>query len=99
MQTPLKERWLELCEQAAQENDSSKLMKLIKEVDRLLSEKRQEADHALGKKKGVASVNPPPSSDRQHSARNYVCRSLSRTISWAKSLQGRTERHNAVRGN
>jgi hypothetical protein len=34
-----KEKWMELCEQAATEQDSDKLLKLIAEIDRLLAEK------------------------------------------------------------
>jgi hypothetical protein len=33
------ERWKELCEQAANENDPEKLLQLTAEIDRLLSEK------------------------------------------------------------
>jgi hypothetical protein len=36
-----KERWEILCEQAATEQDSAKLMKLIKEIDELLEAKSQ----------------------------------------------------------
>ena len=34
-----KERWLQLCEQAANEQDSTRLMALITEIDRLLEAK------------------------------------------------------------
>ena len=34
-----KEKWLELCALAAVEQDSEKLMALVKEIDRLLAEK------------------------------------------------------------
>jgi len=36
MQSQMKERWLLLCEQAATEQDPTKLMALIEEVNRLL---------------------------------------------------------------
>jgi len=36
-----KERWMELCEQAANEQDSQKLLELTKEIDRLLAEKEK----------------------------------------------------------
>jgi hypothetical protein len=36
-----KEEWLELCEQAANEQDPKKLMALIAEIDRLLAAKQQ----------------------------------------------------------
>jgi hypothetical protein len=41
MQGKTKERWQELCEQAANEQDSRKLAELVKEIDRLLSEKQE----------------------------------------------------------
>jgi hypothetical protein len=46
MQGKAKERWIELCEQAAVEQDSKKLMKLIQEIDRLLREKQERLDKA-----------------------------------------------------
>ena len=36
-----KERWVELCELAAVEEDPDKLMELVREINRLLEEKRQ----------------------------------------------------------
>ena len=39
MQSKTKERWLELCEQAAVEQDRVKLLELAKEINRLLQEK------------------------------------------------------------
>jgi hypothetical protein len=36
-----KERWVEICEQAAVEQDSKKLQKLLQELDRLLREKHE----------------------------------------------------------
>ena len=35
------ERWKQLCEEAANEQDPEKLMKLIKEINRLLEAKEQ----------------------------------------------------------
>jgi hypothetical protein len=35
------ERWKELCERAATEQDSEKLMELVKEIDRLLDAKQK----------------------------------------------------------
>jgi hypothetical protein len=35
-----KERWQELCEQAAAEQDSEKLLALVQEINRLLDDKR-----------------------------------------------------------
>ena len=53
MQGETKERWIQLCEQAASEQDSQKLIKLIDEIFRLLEEKRsrvskKEADEMVG---------------------------------------------------
>jgi hypothetical protein len=36
-----KEHWMELCEQAAVEQDQKKLMELVTEINRLLKEKEQ----------------------------------------------------------
>ena len=41
MKGPLKERWINLCEQAAVEQDTQKLILLIQEINRLLEEKEQ----------------------------------------------------------
>jgi hypothetical protein len=41
MEGNTKERWVELCEQAAVEQDSKKLQKLVQEIDRLLREKQE----------------------------------------------------------
>ena len=41
MKGPLKEHWMNLCEQAAVEQDTEKLMLLIQEINRLLEEKEQ----------------------------------------------------------
>jgi len=39
MEEELKERWTELCEQAAVEQNSEKLMALIEQIDRMLEKK------------------------------------------------------------
>jgi hypothetical protein len=41
MEARSKERWQELCEQAANEQDREKLVKLIVEINRLLQEKEE----------------------------------------------------------
>jgi hypothetical protein len=41
MQGQTKERWIQLCEQAAVEQDSEKLLKLVAEITRLLMEKEE----------------------------------------------------------
>lgn len=41
MQGKVKERWLELCERAANENDIVKFLMISREIDDLLSEKQQ----------------------------------------------------------
>jgi hypothetical protein len=41
MQGRTRERWQELCEQAAVEQDSAKLIELTKEINLLLEEKEQ----------------------------------------------------------
>ena len=39
-----KEKWMELCEQAAVEQDAARLMTLIQEIERLLQEKEDRLD-------------------------------------------------------
>lgn len=39
MQGKTREHWMELCEQAAAEQDSERLMKLIREIDEMLEQK------------------------------------------------------------
>ncbi len=41
MQGKVKEEWTQLCEQAAIEQDSEKLMALVSEINRMLDEKDQ----------------------------------------------------------
>lgn len=41
MKGAIKGRWTQLCEQAAIEQDSEKLLELVKEINRLLDEKEQ----------------------------------------------------------
>ena len=41
MQGKLKEEWMQLCEQAAVEQDTERLMGLITEINRMLDEKEQ----------------------------------------------------------
>jgi len=46
MQGANKERWLELCEQAATEQDPKKLLNLIKEINKLLDAKQHRLEGA-----------------------------------------------------
>jgi hypothetical protein len=39
MQGNVKEQWMQLCEQAAVEQDAEKLLALVKEINRMLDEK------------------------------------------------------------
>ena len=41
MKGKTKEHWMELCEQAAVEQDHERLMKLVNEIDQMLEEKDQ----------------------------------------------------------
>lgn len=41
MQGEKRERWLELCELAAKEQDSKKLLELIREINQILEEKEE----------------------------------------------------------
>lgn len=50
LQGKVKERWRELCEQAAIEQDPRKLSELVAEIDRLLEEKQNRlSQSAVGK--------------------------------------------------
>jgi hypothetical protein len=53
MKGPVKERWLELTEQAADEQDPEKFMLLIKEINSLLEAKEQ----ALRVRRATRSVS------------------------------------------
>ena len=51
-----KERWMELCEQAANEQDGDKLMELVAEIDRLLEAKQRRL-----KLQAYLTLRPDPS--------------------------------------
>lgn len=61
MQGEKKERWMELCAQAAVEHDPQKLHVLIEEIDILLQQKEDRLK---------ASSRPPQSTDTQFSPNN-----------------------------
>ena len=44
MQNQVKERWLELCEQAAEEQNAERLLVLVQEINRLLEQKHERLD-------------------------------------------------------
>jgi hypothetical protein len=44
MQGKTKEQWMQLCEQAAVEQDTEKLMTLVNEINRMLDEKEKRLD-------------------------------------------------------
>jgi hypothetical protein len=48
MQSESKERWKELCEQAAVEQDPQRLLELTSEINRLLKEKEERLKKARG---------------------------------------------------
>jgi hypothetical protein len=50
VQKKSKERWMELCEQAAVEQDHDRLMELVVEIDRLLAEKEERLRPSTSKK-------------------------------------------------
>jgi hypothetical protein len=52
MQGETKQRWEELCEQAATEQDPEKFFELIREINRLLEERRMR----LNNKKPVSAI-------------------------------------------
>jgi len=55
------ERWRELCAQAAVEQDPQKLMKLVREISRLLLLRDRERDLQDQAEEGPAGEDPPKS--------------------------------------
>jgi hypothetical protein len=47
-----KEYWMQLCEQAANEQDSARLMELVREITRLLEEKARRLNLRAASQKG-----------------------------------------------
>lgn len=59
MQGPTGERWKQLCEQAAVEQDSQRLLELFREINRLLEEKQNRLkSKELGSESGSAPSVP-----------------------------------------
>jgi hypothetical protein len=60
-----KERWLQLCEQAAVEQDAEKLLALIQEINRILEEKELRLKRGVARPaetramEGLGGVEPP----------------------------------------
>lgn len=50
---PKKEKWMELCELAVNEQDADKLMALVAEINRLLEVKQQQATTEIGPSTGA----------------------------------------------
>ena len=48
MQGKARERWQELCEQAANEKDPTKMLEIVEEINRLLAVKYDRLNHADG---------------------------------------------------
>lgn len=59
MQGEQRERWQELCERAAVEQDAEKLRELIAEINKLLSEKYERIDCGASKKPKDKSDSAP----------------------------------------
>ena len=60
MKGKVKERWRELCEQAAIEQDPHKLSELVAEIDRLLEEKQNRLSKAaIGEDEGCTPLISP----------------------------------------
>jgi hypothetical protein len=54
MQGKTRERWKELCEQAANEQDPAKMLEIVSEINRLLDAKYDRVSH----KDGAPPKNP-----------------------------------------
>ncbi len=52
MQGIVKEQWIQLCEQAAVEQDSEKLLVLVEEINRMLEEKERRLQRGLAAGRG-----------------------------------------------
>jgi hypothetical protein len=52
MQGPMKTRWHELCEQAANEQDPQKLLELVREINDLLEAKQKRLNAELARYRG-----------------------------------------------
>jgi hypothetical protein len=55
MNNKTKERWLQLCEQAAVEQDPDRLLKLVNEISRILDEKNQRVQQQYSSTENVAT--------------------------------------------
>jgi hypothetical protein len=60
MKGPVKERWLELCEQAAVEQDTTRLLLLVREINALLDEKQRRLDKLQPWESSPPSEEQPP---------------------------------------
>jgi hypothetical protein len=48
LEGPVKERWMELCAQAAEEQNPARLLELVEEINRLLDEKINRSKKVMG---------------------------------------------------
>ena len=55
MRGEIKERWVRFCEQAVREQDPTKLMHIIEEIDQLLEEKERRLTRNEGAKQQSAA--------------------------------------------
>ena len=60
MESNNKERWLALCELAANEQDATKLYTLVQEINRLLEEKRLRLNRAHEAQRNPPATLPSP---------------------------------------
>ena len=58
MKGETRERWEMLCAQAAEEQDSEKLLALVKEINKLLEEKEQRLKQQQAEKRPAAQGPP-----------------------------------------
>ena len=59
-----KERWMELCELAAKEQDPAKLMALVAEINRILDSKEQRLKQVHSANKTVENESPGSEGNR-----------------------------------
>ena len=58
MQGPKRERWFQLCQQAAVEHDPVKMLELITEINNLLEEKEKRLDAGRKTKSDDGDTHP-----------------------------------------
>jgi hypothetical protein len=70
MQGKAKEYWLQLCEQVAVEQDTDRMIELVRELNRILEEKEQRLERERSKRAAGAYLRLPDAADDSTSEHN-----------------------------